>query len=187
MKGKIPFTLGLFAVVTGFALLLLSLFVATPAYAQSPEQDVDNGNCIKCHEDLYFLHDTGNWFCIRESPMPCVYCHGGDPTATTQETAHYDRSAHPIVNEDISRCQECHTDADECCECVKKFDQVAGIKQVKLVSPVPVSNVPDQALSLPAVEEQEPANWPLALEILIVVVIASLALTLYIIRNARHS
>ena len=39
--------------------------------------------------------------CLRELPMRCVACHGGDPTATTQETAHYDRSAHPIFNEDI--------------------------------------------------------------------------------------
>ena len=173
--------------MSGFMLLLLSLFMVSPAYAQTPDQDVDNGNCIKCHEDLYFLHDTGNWYCIREAPMPCVACHGGDPTATTQEDAHYDRSAHPIVNEDISRCQECHTDPDECCECVSKFEQVAGIKQVKLVSPVPVSNAPDLAPGLSAIEEPEPINWLLILEILPLVIIAGLALTIYIAHKMRHS
>ena len=171
----------------GLALLLLSLLVTTPAYAQTPTQQVDNGTCITCHEDLYFLHDTGNWFCIRDSPMPCVACHGGDPTATTQESAHYDRSAHPIVNEDISRCQECHVDDDECCECITKFDSAAGLSQVNLVSPASVSSVPDSTLGLPAVEEPEPVKWILILEILPLVILAGVALTIYIMHQIRHS
>lgn len=187
MKEKRIFIISLFTSFAGLILLLLSLSMATPAHAQSPTRDVDNGNCITCHEDLYFNHDTGNWFCLRESPMRCVDCHGGDPTATTQETAHYDRSAHPIVNEDISRCQECHTDADECCECVKKFDQVAGLKEVKLASTVAVPRASDQIPSLPTAEEREPVNWLLLLEILPLVVIAGLALTFYIARKVRLS
>lgn len=186
MCGKKTFTFSHLATILGFALLLWSLSVAKPAYAQPPTPDVDNGTCITCHEDLYFNHDTGNWFCLRESPMRCVDCHGGDPTATTQETAHYDRSAHPVVNEDISRCQECHTDVDECCECVKKFDQVAGIKKVKLVSPIPVSSISDLNPGLPAAEEQEPVNWLLLLKILPLIVIASLALTIFIFQKVRH-
>jgi hypothetical protein len=185
MKEKKIFTFVVIASIAGFVLLLLSLAV-TPAYAQSQTPDVENGTCISCHEDLYFNHDTGNWFCLRESPMRCIDCHGGDPTATTQETAHYDRSAHPVVNEDISRCQECHTDADECCECVSKFEQIAGIKQVKMVSPVPVSNASDQALSLSPLEEQESVDWLLILEILPLVLIAGLALTIYILHKVRH-
>ena len=187
MKGRGTFTIGLFASISGFALLLFSIFMATPAYAQSPTQDVDNGNCIKCHEDLYFLHDTGNWFCIRESPMPCVFCHGGDPTATTQEAAHYDRSAHPVVNEDISRCQECHVNQDECCECISKFDQVAGIKQVKLASPVSDSNPPDLIPGMPVVEQHKPDNWFSVLEFLPVAILAGLALTVYILQKIRHA
>jgi len=187
MCGKKAFTLGLLATILGFALLMLSLAMATPVHAQSPTPNVDNGTCITCHEDLYFNHDTGNWFCLRESPMRCVDCHGGDPTAITQETAHYDRSAHPVINEDISRCQECHTDADECCECVKKFDQVAGIKKVKLVSPVPMSSASDLTPGLPAAEEQEPVNWLLLFEILPLIVIAGLALTIFILRKVSHS
>jgi len=186
MYGKKTFAFSLLGTTLCFALLLLSLSMATPAYAQSPTPDVGNGTCITCHEDLYFNHDTGNWFCIRESPMPCVACHGGDPTATTQETAHYDRSAHPIINEDISRCQECHVDEDECCECVAKFDQVAGLKEVKLAAPVVAPYTSNQAPGLPAIEEQEPVNWLLLLEILLLIVIASLALTIYIAYKLRH-
>jgi len=186
MIGKKTHVIGLIASICGLVLLVASLVMTTPAYAQTPDQDGDNGNCIKCHEDLYFLHDTGNWYCIREAPMPCVACHGGDPTATTQEAAHYDRSAHPIVNEDISRCQECHTDPDECCECVSKFEQLAGIKQVKLVSPVPVSDTSNLVSDLPAAEEKEPVNWLLVLEILPLVLIAGLALIIYISHKIHH-
>jgi hypothetical protein len=187
MCKKKTFSFRLLVTIAGFTILLLPLFAVTPAHAQTPDGDVDNGTCISCHEDLYFLHDTGNWFCIRESPMPCVYCHGGDPTATTQEMAHYDRSAHPIVNEDISRCQECHVDPDECCECVTKFKDVAGLKQVKLVSPAPLTTAPDTAPGLPAVEAQGPVDWPLILDILPFLVVASLALTIYILYKVRHA
>jgi len=186
MSGRATFSLSLFAAISGLVLLILSLFLTTPAHAQTPDPEVDNGNCITCHEDLYFNHDTGNWFCLREAPMRCVDCHGGDPTATTQEAAHYDRSAHPIVNEDISRCQECHTDPDECCECVSKFEQVAGVKQVKLASSAPVPNAPDMTNDLPAVEQKQPINWLMILEILPLFLIAGLALIIYIVHKARH-
>lgn len=181
-KKNFPFYL--FMMLFGLASLTLSLFAATPVHAGSLGQDGDNGTCINCHEDLYFLHDTGNWFCIRESPMPCVACHGGDPNAVTKEAAHYDRSAHPVLNEDISKCQECHP--EECNERVGIFDEVAGIKKVKLVSPVSFSSAPDSTINLPAAEEREPVNWPLVFEILPVVLIASLALTIYIVQKLRH-
>ena len=186
MKKKKTFPIGLLGVSLGFALLLLALSSSTPAHAQSQNQEVDNGNCITCHEDLYFNHDTGNWFCIRESPMRCVDCHGGDPTAITQESAHYDRSAHPVVNDDISKCQECHVNLSECCECVDKFDQIAGIKRVKLVSPIPVSTASDPIPGLPATEKHEPVNGLVLLEILPLVVLIGLAFTIYIVHKIRH-
>ena len=34
---------------------------------------------MSCHEDLYFLHDTGKLFCLNEkTAMNCVGCHGGN-------------------------------------------------------------------------------------------------------------
>lgn len=186
MSGKKTYSLSFLGISLAFALLILALLVSTPVYAQTPTQDVDNGNCITCHEDLYFLHDTGNWFCLRESPMRCVDCHGGDPAATTQENAHYDRSAHPVINEDISKCQECHVNPDECCDCISKFDQVAGIKTVMLVSPLPVSGGSDFTPGLPVTEKQEPVNWLFLLEILPLFLIACLAITIFIFQRARH-
>jgi len=54
---------------------LLSLCISLMAFtmpsviAQAQESTQDNGNCINCHEDLYYLHDTGNWFCLNDSPF----------------------------------------------------------------------------------------------------------------------
>jgi hypothetical protein len=185
MCQKKTFSFSLLIPVLAFTLLLLPFFLTTPVRAQSPDQDVDNGTCFTCHEDLYFMHDTGNWFCIRESPMACVSCHGGDPTATTQKTAHYDRSAHPVINADISVCRECHT--EDCFDCVTKFSQVAGIKDVKLAQPIAVTHASDQTLSLPAADKQEPVNWLLLFDILAVIVVISLTLTFYAVRKMRQS
>jgi hypothetical protein len=134
--------------------------------------------CISCTT-------PGTGFCIRESPMRCVDCHGGNPAATTQKTAHYDRSAHPVVNEDISKCQECHP--LECDERVSMFDEMAGLKQVKLVSPVPFSRAPDLTSSLPAEEKQGTVNRFTVIEILPVFLLAGLVLTIYIVQKVRHS
>ena len=74
-KKRSPFYLSILVI----GVFILLVMVSTPAtvYADDPHPTSDNGNCITCHEDLYFLHDTGNWYCLKESPMACVDCHGG--------------------------------------------------------------------------------------------------------------
>jgi hypothetical protein len=94
-----------------------------PALPASPA-----GTCISCHENLYLMHDTGKYFCLYESPMNCVDCHGGDPTATTTELAHYDREDHPVIEHEITICQDCHP--MDCEEHITRFDQVAGIGNI---------------------------------------------------------
>jgi hypothetical protein len=156
------------------------------ASAQAPTLRMDNGTCISCHEDLYFLHDTGNWYCIRESPMRCVECHGGDPTSIKKEEAHTNRAAHPIINDDISRCQECHP--AECRERVAKFNRVAGISEVLVA-------VPYQPAAIPAVQQSEAVEtapseinpaWIAAMEIITIVLIASLVAAIYFVHRKHH-
>ncbi|HWS24780.1 MAG TPA: hypothetical protein VN226_10150 [Anaerolineales bacterium] len=84
--------------------------------------------CVVCHDSQYHNYDNGKSFCINESPMHCVDCHGGNPYALTKEAAHYDRSAHPVVGEDVSRCYVCHL--DEADQRAAIFDDVAGLDLV---------------------------------------------------------
>jgi hypothetical protein len=138
-----------FFMITISAVLLVLSLLAVPitANADTPEPPPDNGNCVKCHDDLYYLHDTGKYFCLNESPMACMDCHGGNPQATTQDEAHTLRAAHPVINEDITKCQECHP--EKCTERVQIFKDMAGI------SPVMVA-----AVYVPAVVISEPSGMP---------------------------
>jgi hypothetical protein len=157
------------------------------AQAQIPTPLADYGGCIKCHENLYFLHDTGNWFCIRESPMGCVDCHGGDPSTLRQVVAHASRKAHPIINEDVSKCQECHP--AECDERVRKFDQVAGISNVLVAFPYqPISIVnSEQSHGKQTSEPTEHHGWISAIEIVTPILISGLVLVIYLLHHKRQN
>jgi hypothetical protein len=141
-------------------------------------------NCIKCHENLYFLHDTGNWYCLMESPMTCTQCHGGDPSALTQDEAHLGRAAHPVINEDISKCQECHP--EQCYERVDLFDQVAGISEIKIAAPYTPAFKAETSDLVEIQIEQETSPWINLWELLPIVLLVGAALLVYIAYRIRH-
>ena len=170
------------------ALTLIALFTApftqfARAQTQVPPALETDDNCLKCHENLYLLHDTGNWYCLREAPMTCTQCHGGNPGALTQDEAHTGRSAHPVINEDISKCQECHP--EKCYERVELFSQVAGIDEVLVAAPfTPAPHVDEPATLL--FQEQQAYTWINLLEILPIVLVAGAAVIIYGLYSLRH-
>jgi len=178
----------LFALLTLVLIAILTVSFNTPAQAQ-PQSIPTNGNetnCIKCHEDLYFLHDTGKWFCIRESPMLCVDCHGGNPKAITQETAHINRAAHPVINDDVSKCQECHPEKSD--ERVAIFDQLAGIDKVLVAAPyTPRFTTENPSAVYVQTTQQEPSAWINVWEVIQIVLFISAALMVYIVYRIRRS
>jgi len=132
-------------------------FSAVPGHAESVPVAYNNAEstCLSCHENLYYLYDTGNWFCVAEAPMRCVNCHGGDPTALDQAAAHLSRTAHPIINGDTTTCQHCHV--GDCAEHVQQFDRVAGIsRDIKIA----VSTQPQAASPRPIDQSPTPAADP---------------------------
>lgn len=167
--------------LVGIAIVTVSFNI--PAQAQSIPTITNEDNCMNCHENLYFLHDTGNWFCIRESPMQCVDCHGGNPKAVTQETAHLRRAAHPVVNEDISKCQECHP--AECDKRVEIFDQRAGISQVWVAAPyTPAYSANTVSTTAKAAQvEEQTGGLSMLWAVIPLAVIASLALIIFTIHH----
>jgi hypothetical protein len=187
MCNKRTLTPGILLGLIGIALLFILGSESSLVYAQEVTPTADHGNCIKCHENLYFLHDTGNWFCIRESPMRCVDCHGGDPSSLKQEQAHTNRKAHPIIDDDVSKCQECHP--AECDERVRKFDQVAGISNVLVAVPYqprPIVNAKPPQQAQPG-EPVEVPGWLAALEVITPILISGLVLVLYLIHHRHHN
>ena len=175
-----------YLVLAAFTVLVVAaLFTAIftqSAQAQAPPA-VTNDNCLNCHENLYLLHDTGNWYCLRESPMTCTQCHGGNPGALTQEEAHTGRAVHPVFNEDISKCQECHP--EKCDERVELFSQVAGIDEVLVAAPfTPAPQVDEPATIL--FQEQQAYTWINLLEILPIVLVAGAAVIIYGLYSLRH-
>jgi len=172
-----------------FLVSLLSICICLTASsmpsmnARAQEPTGDNGNCVTCHENLYYLHDTGNWFCLNDSSMRCVDCHGGNPAATTKEAAHYDRSAHPVIGGDISRCETCHTD---CAKRLTVLDEKVGIGEVKEATYVPLSDVSIPTGNLPAVERQNPVDWTLVLDVVPLIVLSMAGLTIYLLNKFRH-
>jgi hypothetical protein len=171
----------------GCVIAIMTLSIPSRVYAQETPPIPENGTCISCHEDLYFLHDTGNWFCIREAPMQCVDCHGGDPYTFNQEAAHANRQSHPIINEDVSKCQECHP--AECNERVLKFERVAGISDVMVSVPYQPkpTTVLEQPLDTQTGKVVEYPGWVSAREILVLALIAGLALIIYFARKTHHT
>ena len=154
--------------LAGIVLLVIAPQPSNPVQAQA-SKNTDEPACIRCHEDLYYLHDTGKWFCISKSPMQCIGCHGGDPTATTKEAAHQNRTAHPVINGDTTTCQQCHI--EDCDARVEKFDAIAGISPVVMVS-TPIGPAPAPARvapSAPQAEEQATPvwDWPVLLAVAI--------------------
>jgi hypothetical protein len=133
------------------SMMILGILFAGMSSAHADDEPA----CLKCHENLYYLHDTGKWYCISEARDRCVLCHGGNPNTLDKEEAHYNRAAHPVVNEDISRCQQCHP--ADCDEHVVMFRQVAGIKPVYVAVAYTPSIVIADMESAP--EQRSGPNW----------------------------
>jgi hypothetical protein len=116
--------------------------------------------------------------------MTCTDCHAGDPTAITKELAHDNRAAHPIINDDVSKCQECHP--EKCDERVGIFAQSAGINTVLVAVPYTPVSAPEDTDVSPIKPQQELSAWIYAWQVLAMVLVAGAALAVYVVQRIRH-
>jgi len=130
-----------------------------------------------------FCMTQANGFCLRDAPMTCVDCHGGDPTATTKEKAHAKRAAHPIVNENITKCQECHPEKGV--ERVQIFREVAGLSPV-IVAAAYVPVLVTESSMAPGLDQKQPATILLWQEGLALGILVALVLLAVFITKSRH-
>lgn len=155
-------------------------FTALPAQARASLQASADNNCLVCHEDLYFLRDTGKAYCLNDAPMACVDCHGGNPTVLTKEAAHFNRAAHPVVNDDDKRCYQCHPSQAE--TRLETFRALAGIPELLVAQPCPPASVFVTG-GFPA---SKPEEWVLGLEAVTLFIVAGLAMVVFIVYKIRH-
>lgn len=118
------------------AILLVTagiLFQAQSAQASTETFTVsETSSCLICHEDRYYQHDTGNHYCLTEAASRCVDCHSGNPEAFTKETSHVGLIIYPILNGDISRCENCHEQDAQAH--VDAFSELAGFSKTVFVA-----------------------------------------------------
>lgn len=136
------------AIAAGLVVLALTIWISPAAADGGATHPVPN--CMSCHENLYYNYDTGKHYCVSEAAERCTNCHGGDPQAVTMEAAHQDRSAHPIINDNTTKCAECHV--DDCAAHVETFHQLAGMNEVVYIAAPLTPSSEIQALSQSPVE-----------------------------------
>lgn len=136
-----------------FVALLAALFVSArfvfPVQGSTSLPDAPVANsCLTCHEDLYYLHDTGKWYCITEHKDRCVNCHEGDPATLNKDASHLGLVAHPQKNSG-EKCKECHP--QDSTARLAKFASLGGYKEVS--ASVPYEPAQPAALGAPDVKE----------------------------------
>ena len=140
-----PFFFSMICVGTLFT-LIVALFVAEPILAQEQTPPPEECQCRQCHEQQYYLYDSGKWYCLCKAPMTCVHCHGGNGRETNADLAHKDMLAHPFMNDAIV-CQGCH-----------KHESQARVNE--LVSKAGVKNMPVAVASQLAFYTAAPQPFP---------------------------
>lgn len=137
---------------------------ALPVQAQE-ETPAPDSRCRNCHENLYLLHDSGQWCCFCEPERTCTCCHGGNPETVDPEIAHEGLVANPIT-ENPAICQDCHP--DDYADRIMRFSLAAGIEPTPLEAPTGTSRAPVWAGPVgegppsPLLESQPMAPWQVA-------------------------
>jgi hypothetical protein len=98
--------------------LIVTLFVVLFVMLSRPVQvsaahvkDSTPNSCLTCHENLYYLYDTGKLYCLTDHTDRCINCHEGNAMVVKKEESHMGLISHPQENNG-KKCLECHTQQD---------------------------------------------------------------------------
>lgn len=143
----------MFALLATLFLVLLAVMSMPEGASAAPSTDeVSNNSCLSCHENQYYLHDTGCWYCLTAHKDRCAGCHEGNPATFKAEDAHLGMILHPQENNG-KKCLDCHTAEDAHMRLVE-FESIKGFDAVIR----PVSYVPAEtaAVGFPEIAEPSP-------------------------------
>jgi hypothetical protein len=101
----------------------------------------------------------GKAYCVGAARTRCVACHDGNATTLDKTSAHAGMDAHPLRNNDNSRCQSCHEENTPAY--VNKFIQIAGVRQIHYVTEAEYHFTPQTvSTGFSAIaEEKENPSW----------------------------
>jgi len=144
--------------ITAILITVSMLLLSTPNHIVSAQSiDTTSNSCLTCHEDLYYLHDSGKYYCITEHKDRCVNCHDGNSNEMDKDQAHFGLTAHPQENNG-AKCQECHTE-DTQTRLATFASLSGGFKSV--IEPVTYTPKVEEKSSFPTTpdENQPSRNW----------------------------
>jgi hypothetical protein len=92
--------------------LFVGVLLTLPVQASATQPaGASYNSCLTCHEDLYYLHDTGKLYCLTDHTDRCTNCHEGNPAVMKKEESHLGLIAHPQENNG-AKCLKCHAAQD---------------------------------------------------------------------------
>ncbi len=145
-------------VLTVSLLVVLTAIFSLPVQASAHTADTSDNTCLTCHEDLYFLHDSGKLCCITTHADHCAGCHEGNPTSLKKEESHLGLLLHPQENGG-AKCLECHEPEDVPTR-MANFEADAGFDEV--IQPEAYLPCEETDTGFPEVKEEVNtfiANW----------------------------
>jgi hypothetical protein len=147
----------IFVFLAALYILLLAIVWVPDNASAAPSVSTASNTCLTCHEDLYYNHDTGCWYCITAHKGRCAGCHEGNPTAVKAEEAHLGMILHPQENNG-EKCLDCHT-ADDAQMRLVDFKATVGFDTV--LRPEAYTPSETTVLGFPEIAEPSPLkNWP---------------------------
>lgn len=123
----------------------------------APLQDAGTESaCITCHEDQYYLFDTGKWYCVTEAEDRCTNCHKGSADTLDFQAAHVGLVPDPLQDGGDS-CRECHT--QRTAHHIDEFISLAGYRPSTGDVHHPVGHRSEKALPAPVPPGTAPSVW----------------------------
>jgi len=141
-----------FLIVALFAVLIAAGFSQPVQASPAPQVDSLSNSCLTCHENQYYLYDTGSSSCLADYKDRCVNCHGGDASVMKKEDSHAGLVLHPQEN-DGAKCKDCHTEQVTQAGLIK-FEADHGYATV--IQAEAYTPIADTVLGAPDVEETNP-------------------------------
>ena len=146
-------------------IMVIVVFPIQASASQILSQDpLNNSSCYSCHEDLYYLHDTGKAYCLTVHKDHCVNCHSGNPKVMDKDQSHLGLIAYP-QKDDGAKCKECHIQDAQAR--LATFASIGGYKEV--IEPIPYT--PDNIVEVgfPELHEASPTveNLPFIIGVLV--------------------